>query len=489
MPGGPVKSLAADHSAATSTSEPSAWLTKVKRKRLKAPSSLQDALPASIPDLSSMHRGSPGQALQEQQHQQEPQNEPSCTQQHSAKQHRKQKKKQKHIKAADDAFMPEDVPQDTEPNMSIRQGVSAAGIHESPTAVLILNQQQQRRQQAKNKRNRMQHSTAATEDRPQAVTASQVPSSNCTNHDYMPVPDMPPRLFEMQAQVQAGPYRGGAASQLLRHEHQKPSLEGIGPGSAHNQHSKASTSHKKQARLGKLEAQNTASPEFEPGRTPDAAQQLAGRPSRQLQQPLSPSRDQHALTPKQPQQADPAGMLDHDHSLLKSGHSERRKIASKQPQNGPAAASAGMQDGISQQASKMQHPQKSLSKRRKHAVRPQPSMGAPDQASQLSSQLADQDQDAQDHEAPAVPAHQSQGSRGAGSGKGRRGSGLLDQMRAKLSGGHFRWLNEQLYTTTGDAALGFMKANPSHFDEYHKVSLQALGSMPSSVSTHVTIDE
>ncbi len=54
-------------------------------------------------------------------------------------------------------------------------------------------------------------------------------------------------------------------------------------------------------------------------------------------------------------------------------------------------------------------------------------------------------------------------------GKQKKPAGLLEQMRARLSGGHFRWLNEHLYTTTGDAALEFMSSNPAHFDDYHKV--------------------
>ena len=66
------------------------------------------------------------------------------------------------------------------------------------------------------------------------------------------------------------------------------------------------------------------------------------------------------------------------------------------------------------------------------------------------------------HEQPAAVMHSTS--------RRKEGSGLLEQMRAKLSGGHFRWLNEQLYTTTGDAALEFMTQNPSHFNEYHKVN-------------------
>lgn len=41
-------------------------------------------------------------------------------------------------------------------------------------------------------------------------------------------------------------------------------------------------------------------------------------------------------------------------------------------------------------------------------------------------------------------------------------------MRAKLSGGHFRMLNEQLYTTKGDEALHLVQQNPGVFDAYHE---------------------
>lgn len=46
--------------------------------------------------------------------------------------------------------------------------------------------------------------------------------------------------------------------------------------------------------------------------------------------------------------------------------------------------------------------------------------------------------------------------------------GGLDQMRQKLQGGQFRWLNEQLYTTAGDNALSLMRKNPELYDKYHE---------------------
>ncbi|KAL9684416.1 hypothetical protein QQ045_021852 [Rhodiola kirilowii] len=46
-------------------------------------------------------------------------------------------------------------------------------------------------------------------------------------------------------------------------------------------------------------------------------------------------------------------------------------------------------------------------------------------------------------------------------------SSLLDKMRAKLSGGHFRMLNEKLYTCTGKDALSYFSKDPSLFNVYH----------------------
>jgi ribosomal RNA-processing protein 8 len=52
--------------------------------------------------------------------------------------------------------------------------------------------------------------------------------------------------------------------------------------------------------------------------------------------------------------------------------------------------------------------------------------------------------------------------------RGVKGGGLLQQMRQKLQGGQFRWLNEQLYTTGGETALDFMQKNPELFNKYHE---------------------
>ncbi|GAA94267.1 uncharacterized protein L969DRAFT_55197 [Mixia osmundae IAM 14324] len=46
-------------------------------------------------------------------------------------------------------------------------------------------------------------------------------------------------------------------------------------------------------------------------------------------------------------------------------------------------------------------------------------------------------------------------------------SALSESLQSKLGGARFRWINEQLYTTTGDAALSLVQDDPSLFDEYH----------------------
>ena len=47
---------------------------------------------------------------------------------------------------------------------------------------------------------------------------------------------------------------------------------------------------------------------------------------------------------------------------------------------------------------------------------------------------------------------------------------LLSNMRAKLSGSQFRWLNEQLYTCPGSQAFELMQEQPELFTQYHEAS-------------------
>ncbi|XP_030450710.2 ribosomal RNA-processing protein 8 isoform X1 [Syzygium oleosum] len=46
-------------------------------------------------------------------------------------------------------------------------------------------------------------------------------------------------------------------------------------------------------------------------------------------------------------------------------------------------------------------------------------------------------------------------------------SSFLEKMKARLSGGHFRMINEKLYTCTGEEALIYFKEDPSLFNVYH----------------------
>ncbi|XP_028121160.1 ribosomal RNA-processing protein 8 isoform X1 [Camellia sinensis] len=48
-----------------------------------------------------------------------------------------------------------------------------------------------------------------------------------------------------------------------------------------------------------------------------------------------------------------------------------------------------------------------------------------------------------------------------------KSSSFLDKMRARLSGGHFRMINEKLYTCTGNDALNYFKEDPMLFNVYH----------------------
>ncbi|CAD6586241.1 MAG: 25S rRNA (adenine645-N1)-methyltransferase [Cyphobasidiales sp. Tagirdzhanova-0007] len=56
---------------------------------------------------------------------------------------------------------------------------------------------------------------------------------------------------------------------------------------------------------------------------------------------------------------------------------------------------------------------------------------------------------------------------------------LQCNMRKKLSGARFRWINEQLYTTSGDRAHELMQEDPSMFSEYHSGFRSQASSWPS----------
>ncbi|KAI1305765.1 25S rRNA (adenine645-N1)-methyltransferase [Mortierella claussenii] len=65
--------------------------------------------------------------------------------------------------------------------------------------------------------------------------------------------------------------------------------------------------------------------------------------------------------------------------------------------------------------------------------------------------------------APATPATSA-----TTSAKPTKLTKLQEQMKKTLAGGKFRFLNEQLYTTTGEEAFTLFQSKPELFDEYHE---------------------
>ena len=65
--------------------------------------------------------------------------------------------------------------------------------------------------------------------------------------------------------------------------------------------------------------------------------------------------------------------------------------------------------------------------------------------------------------------------------------GLLEQMRSKLSGGRFRMLNEQLYTTEGQHAFQMMQAQPDLYQQYHEVCIQPASLFPAFGALHPSL--
>lgn len=74
---------------------------------------------------------------------------------------------------------------------------------------------------------------------------------------------------------------------------------------------------------------------------------------------------------------------------------------------------------------------------------------------------------------PAAPATNSRNS-----GKPSKSSNFLEKMRARLSGGHFRMINEKLYTCTGKEALDYFQEDPSLFNLYHTGYKTQMSSWP-----------
>ncbi|KAL5207913.1 hypothetical protein ABZP36_032348 [Zizania latifolia] len=71
---------------------------------------------------------------------------------------------------------------------------------------------------------------------------------------------------------------------------------------------------------------------------------------------------------------------------------------------------------------------------------------------------------------PSPPAKRQRGATTATPkerGSASKPTSLLDKMRARLSGGHFRMLNEKLYTCSGQDAFDYFANEPDLFDAYH----------------------
>ncbi|KAL5212900.1 hypothetical protein ABZP36_023747 [Zizania latifolia] len=71
---------------------------------------------------------------------------------------------------------------------------------------------------------------------------------------------------------------------------------------------------------------------------------------------------------------------------------------------------------------------------------------------------------------PSPPVKRQRGAASAapkGRGSASKPTSLLEKMRARLSGGHFRMLNEKLYTCSGQDAFDYFTNEPDLFDVYH----------------------
>ncbi|KAK9895641.1 hypothetical protein P389DRAFT_160212 [Cystobasidium minutum MCA 4210] len=70
-------------------------------------------------------------------------------------------------------------------------------------------------------------------------------------------------------------------------------------------------------------------------------------------------------------------------------------------------------------------------------------------------------------------------------------SGMTDlqkRMQKKLGGARFRWINEQLYTTSGVDALQLMEEDPAMFEDYHNGFASQAASWPTQ-PIHLFIDQ
>ena len=71
-------------------------------------------------------------------------------------------------------------------------------------------------------------------------------------------------------------------------------------------------------------------------------------------------------------------------------------------------------------------------------------------------------------EGPSKSPHSVQVSMATATNHDSPGSKLHSKMASKMEGARFRWLNEQLYTTTGTKAREMFEGDPKLFEVYHK---------------------
>ena len=70
--------------------------------------------------------------------------------------------------------------------------------------------------------------------------------------------------------------------------------------------------------------------------------------------------------------------------------------------------------------------------------------------------------------APSTEKIKSKGPQHASLKSGRRRpASILASFKQKLQGSKFRWLNEQLYTSTSQSSCSLIERNPEYFDQYH----------------------
>ena len=143
-----------------------------------------------------------------------------------------------------------------------------------------------------------------------------------------------------------------------------------------------------------------------------------------------------------------------------AGCREQAGRHSRQTPESVAAAEPAERVSEAAHASPSQHEPDGSRARQQHAAQD----GRAEAEGRKGAQGKDMDRGLQISKQSAAAAVAEQGARP------EAGGGLLARMRARLSGGQFRWLNEKLYTCPGAEALAFMQAQPELFRQYHEVT-------------------